>query len=340
MQIIVLSLTHANIHLGSNIRDIVVKAGGPDDRRELARMVRFPRAEAEGNTIRVEANEKIADKIVAAIQAIVDNLDNQTTEVMEVAPEQHSKLIGRGGNIRTAIENQFQISLDIPRQSVTGHERSQVKISGLPANVEKAKEHISELTKQEAKQNATVQVPLKFHHIIAGERGQFFRNLKNTHKVSVGHGGQQPPARSEALPARKADGAMPLITDDASPESSISWTVHNLHENSPEGEVPWILTGPSAEDVAKAQKKIETALAEAGKQDTTGFLILPDAQRSYRLVVGPGGAEINRIRKATSTSINVPNRDSDQEAIEITGSKAGVEEAKDIILGIVNGNRA
>ncbi|GAB7355192.1 hypothetical protein MBLNU459_g5749t1 [Dothideomycetes sp. NU459] len=326
---------------GSNIRDIVVKAGGPDDRRELARMVRFPReAESEGSTtIRIEASESIADKIVAAIQAIVDNLENQTTEIVEVAPEKHSKLIGRGGDVRKKIEAQFNIQLDIPRQSVTGPDRAKVKVIGTPENVFKAKEHILAITKDEVKEGATVEVPIKYHHIIAGERGQFFRNLRNDHKVQVDHSGQRPPARPEALSARKAGGAMPLITDDTSAEN-ISWTVHDLHSDAPEGTIPWVLSGPSAEDVAKAQKRVEAALAEAGKQNTTGFLILPDAQRSYRLVVGPGGAEINRIRKATNTKINVPNKDSNDEAIEISGSAEGVEEAKDIILGIVNGSRS
>lgn len=302
-------------------------------------MVRFPRAEAEGNTIRVEANEGIADKIVAAIKAIVDDLENQTTEVIEVAPEKHSKLIGRGGNVRTAIEAQYQIKLDIPRQTVTGPERSQVKITGLPSNVEKAKEHISELTKEDAKHSATVQIPIKYHHTIAGERGQFFRNLRDN-KVTVDHAGQRAPARPEPFSARKADGALPLITDDQDGAESVSWATHSLHDGAPDGDIAWVLSGPTPEAVTKAQKKVETALADASKKDTIGFLILPDAQRSYRLIVGPGGAEVNRIRSKTSCQIDIPNRDSNKEAIEIIGSKTGVEEAKQIILDIVNGNRA
>lgn len=300
-------------------------------------MVRFPRAEAEGNTIRVEATEDVANSIVEAIQKLVSDLDSQTTEVVEVAPEKHSKLIGRGGDIRKKIESDFSVQLDIPRQSVTGPERSKVKVSGLPSNVEKAKEHILALTKDQ--EGATVNVPLKFHHVIS-DNGQFFRRLRSDHKVTVDHAGQKPPAKPEQLSARKAGNAMPLITDDTgagASDDNISWTLHDLHSDSPSGDIPWVLSGADAEAVAKARARLENALKEAEKTNATGYLILPDP-KSYRLVVGPGGAEINRIRKQTGTKIQVPKQGEAQEAIEITGSKDGVLEAKDIILGIVGGN--
>ena len=327
----------ANQYTGANIRDLVVKAGGPDDRQKLARMVRFPRADSEGNTIRVEANEAIADKIVEAIQKLVSDLDSQTTNIVDIAPEKHSKLIGRGGDVRRKIESQFNVSLDIPRQSVTGPERSRVKLSGQPSDVEKAKEHILSLTKDQ--EGATVNIPLKYHHVIS-DNGQFFRRLRSDHRVTVDPAGQKPPSKPEALSARKAANAMPLITDDASAGASsenISWTLHDLHADAPEGDIPWVLSGNDADAIAKARARLEKALEEASKTNATGYLILPDP-KSYRLVVGPGGSEINRIRKQTGTKIQVPKQGEAQEAIEITGEKSGVEEAKDIILGIVGGN--
>ncbi|KAL1306230.1 hypothetical protein AAFC00_004321 [Neodothiora populina] len=319
---------------GANIRDLVVKAGGPDDRQKLARMVRFPRAETEGNTIRVEATEDVANNIVAAIEKLVSDLESQTTEIVEIAPEKHSKLIGRGGDVRKKIESDFSVSLDIPRQSVTGPERSKVKISGLPGNVEKAKEHVLSLTKDQ--EGATVNVPIKYHHVIA-DNGQFFRRLRSDHKVTVDHAGQKPPPKPEQLSARKASSSMPLITDDATggaSDENVSWTLHDLFADALSGEIPWVLSGADADSVEKARARLEKALAEAEKTNATGYLILPDP-KSYRLVVGPGGSEINRIRKQTGTKIQVPKQGEAQEAIEITGSKDGVLEAKDIILGIV-----
>ncbi|KAI4735409.1 hypothetical protein E4T50_14070 [Aureobasidium sp. EXF-12298] len=321
---------------GANIRNIVVKAGGPDDRQKLARMVRFPRAEAEGNTIRVEANQAIADKIIEAIQAQVSELESQTTQIIEISPEKHPKLIGRGGDIRKKIESEFGIQLDIPKQSVTGPERSRVKLVGRAENIEKAKEHIETLTKDA--ESTDIQVPLKFHHAIA-DNGQFFRRLRSDLKVSVDHKGERPPQRPEALSTRKAGSGMPLITDDATAGASddnVSWVVHNLHESAPEGNITWALSGASTESLEKASARVKKALADAQKLTHAGFLVLPDPS-SYRRVVGPQGSTINDIRAKTGTKIQVPKAQSGDEAIEITGTQDGVENAKEMILNAIQG---
>jgi polyribonucleotide nucleotidyltransferase len=131
---------------------------------------------------------------------------------------------------------------------------------------------------------------------------------------------------------------MPLITDDpAAAASSHSWESHDLNGSSEDGEIPWVLSGASPEAVASARSKLEKAIEDAQKQNTIGFLILPDP-RAYRHVIGPGGSEINRIRKKTGTKIQVPRDQQAGEAIEIVGSKEGVEDARDVILEIVRNN--
>ena len=129
---------------------------------------------------------------------------------------------------------------------------------------------------------------------------------------------------------------MPLITDDPSSEGSgqHQWETHSLHSSTEDGEIPWVLSGPSPEALASARAKLERAVDEAGKQDTVGFLILPDP-RAYRHVIGPAGSEINRIRKQTGTTIQVPRAGEGGEAIEIMGGSEGVEEARRIILEVV-----
>ena len=129
---------------------------------------------------------------------------------------------------------------------------------------------------------------------------------------------------------------MPLITDEPSSDGTSGqhqWETHSLHSSTEDGEIPWVLSGPSPEALASARAKLERAVEEAGKQDTVGFLILPDP-RTYRHVVGPAGSEINRIRRQTGTKIQVP-RAGEGEAIEITGGAEGVEEARRIILETV-----
>ena len=325
-------MNSANNNIGSNLRNIITQAGGPDDARLHNRMVRFPKNEADGNAIRVEGQKAIVDKICASIEAMVDEQDSQVNDIAEVKPEKHRLLIGRGGEARRQLEQEFGVSINVPRQSETGPQRSQVRISGQPDNVEKARAHILEMTKD--MEGETVPVPRRFHHSIA-DNGQFFRQLRNNHKVTVDHAGQRPPPKPSApAPSRANGSSMPLITDDpAASANSHSWEIHDLHASSEEGEIPWVLSGPSTEAISAARAKLDKALEEAGKQDTMGFLILPDP-RAYKHVIGPGGSEINRIRKSTGTKIQVPRDQSKGEAIEISGDKSGVEEARDLILEI------
>ena len=321
---------------GANLRNIIVQAGGPEEQRLHNRMVRFPKTDAEGNDIRVEGQKAVVDKICAAIEALVVDQESQTNDIAEVKPDKHRLLIGRGGETRRQLEQQFNVSINIPRQSETGPQRSQVRISGQPANVEKAKEHILEITKDQEGQ--TISVPRRLHHAVA-DNGQFFRRLKTDHKVTVDHNGQRPPPKpTTPTPSRANGGAMPLITDDPSVSAtSHSWEEHSLNAAAEEGDIPWILSGPSPESITTAHAKLDRALEEATKQDTMGFLILPDP-RAYRHVIGPGGSEINRIRKKTGTKIQVPRDQNKGEAIEITGAQAGVQEARDIILEVVANN--
>jgi polyribonucleotide nucleotidyltransferase len=296
-------------------------------------MVRFPKTDAEGSSIRVEGQKSVVDKICAAIESRAAEQESQKIEVLDIKPEKHRLLIGRGGETRRNLEQQFNVQINVPRQSETGPQRSQVRISGQPEDVSKAKEKVLEITKDQ--EGVTLSVPRRFHHAVS-DNGQFFRRLRNDHKVLVDHNGQRPPPKpTTPAPSRANGGSMPLITDDpAANSSNHSWEQHDLHASAEEGEIPWVLSGPSAEAVQAARAKLEAALEEAQKQDTIGYLILPDP-RAYRHVIGPGGSEINRIRKKTGTKIQVPRDQNKGEAVEIQGSKIGVQQARDIILEIV-----
>ncbi|KAI4274615.1 MAG: hypothetical protein LQ337_003809 [Flavoplaca oasis] len=317
---------------GSNIRNIVLAAGGSDDRRDLARMVRFPRPESVENTIQIEGNKSVVEKIVAAITTFVKERENQATEFLDIAPEKHRLLIGRGGETRRALESQFHVSIDIPRMSQEGPARSRVKLVGEPGDLESAKAHILELVREE--EGITIQVPRRFHHAIS-DNGQFFRRLRNDHKVTVDHDGQQPPARPSggSRGRQNNDRALPLITDQPENIKGHTWEIVNNDEHEAEsGDIPWVLRGPR-DNISKAQNALQRALEQACSQgqSSVGYLVLPDP-RTYRLIIGQGGSQINTIRRQTGCKITVPRDQAKGEAIEIVGSKDGIEQAKDIIL--------
>jgi rRNA processing protein Krr1/Pno1 len=281
----------------------------------------------------------MVNKIIAAIQAQVKEKADQVTQFAEVPTEKHRMLIGRGGETRRNLESKFNVSVDIPKQGATGPSASQVKITGLPTDVESAKAHIQDLIKEQ--EGETIQVPRKYHNVIS-DGGQFFRKMRNEHKVTVDHAGQQPPPRPAGgnnARGRVNGGATPLITDDPSSDTH-SWELVDNSAGAYEGSdgdspIPWILRG-SPENVSKARATLEAALASAQKPSWTGYLVLPDP-KTHRHIIGPGGSQINSIRKKTGTKVQVPRNQGEGEAVEIVGTKEGVEEAKEIILDVIRG---
>ncbi|GAB0137399.1 putative RNA binding effector protein [Epichloe bromicola] len=311
---------------GANLKEIVVGAGGSDDRRELARTIQFPKQEADGNTIKVEGRTEVVEKIIKRIQEIVAERDSQVTEVIEVPIENHRSLIGRGGDTKRQMETKFSVSIDVPRQ---GDGKTGVKVTGRPENVSQVKEHIASLVKQQ--QGESIQIPRSAHHAVSNN-GQLFRQLRNNHQVTVDHAGQAIPSRPDSS-ARANTGSLPLITDDAeSTADAHSWKVVQT-VSTEEGDIPWVLRG-TPENVQKAKDIIQKALEQANKTDSTGYLILPDP-KTYRHVIGPNGSKVNSIRQQSNCRIQVPRDQARDEAIEIVGTKEGVEKAKNLILAAV-----
>ncbi|KAJ5221153.1 K Homology domain type 1 [Penicillium citrinum] len=316
---------------GANIRKIVVDAGGPND-GSAARMVRFPRPDSTESTIRLEGNGKIVESIITAIEEFVKEREDQVTETLDIPTTQHRLLIGRGGETRRGIESKFNVTMDIPKQ---GSGRTDIKLKGPSNAVAEAKEHVQGMLKEQHAE--TTDVPSHLHHIIA-DNGAIFRRLRNDYQVTVDHAGKPVPTNRAADETRTvANGSsLPLITDDADAASDAhSWNVID-NAQSADADVtpfPWVLTG-SPENVAKARAAIAKAIDSAQQQSATGYLILPDP-KTYRFVVGQGGSQINAIRKKTGCRINVPKDQARGEAIEIRGSSAGLEEAKDMILEAV-----
>lgn len=307
-----------------------MKAGGSDDRRELSRTIQFPSQDSSGNSIKVEGRKAVVEAIVAQIEAFVNERASQISSVVDVPRDKHRALIGRGGETRRQMEAQFAVTVDIPRQ---GEDRTDIKVTGLPANVEKAKEHIQSLVREQ--HSVTVQVPRRVHHAVSNN-GQFFRRMRNENHVTIDHAGQAIPPRptgpTTATPVN-GSGAVPLITDDEEAAAGAhSWSV--VEATSEEaGEIPWVLHG-APENVDKAQRALAKAIEQQGQGGATGYLLLPDP-RVFRYIVGHAGKKIESIRKQSGCRIHVPQGRAGNEPIEVVGSKDGVEVAKDLILAAV-----
>lgn len=330
-------------HTGDNIRQIVIQAGGSGDSRELNRMVQIPKADSSSNDIRVEGAPSIVEAIIAAIQKFALDRDSQVTETIEVPPGRHGAIIGRGGETRKAIESDHNITMQIPATTVTGPARSQIKLSGAPEDVAKAKERILSMTKES--EGVTIDMPHHLHHAVADTNGNIFQQLRRDLRVNIDHAGQQKPTRP-APPAKTKQAAqanMPLITDEGNSSSSAAqdpqkdhtFDIVDLAPTATSSEtIPWILRGPDSAAVQRAREQIEAAMA-AAQEGVTGYLVLPDP-KTYRYVIGQGGSTVNTIRRETGARIDVPKAGAGAGgAIEIGGTRSQVEAAKEMILGAV-----
>ena len=313
---------------GSNIRKIVLEAGGPENN---TRAVQFPKNDGpDSNEVVVRGPKDVVDKICAALSSIAATKENQVTEVVDVPTTSHSQLIGTGGEIRKRLEAEFGVSINVPRRNSgeTG-----VKITGPASEVSKAVDHISKLTK--AKPEHRIEIPKSLHHTVSNN-GRLFANLRNQN-VIVSHDGVRAPPKPEsgASTPRTTNGNAPLITDD--PADAFAW---NIITTGPlagdEDVIPWILRGDTDDALAAARKKVEAALEKASQPSTTGYLILSDP-KLHRHVVGKGGSKVNEIREKTGCVIQVPpNKPGNaSEAILIVGDRDACEEAKDLILEAV-----
>lgn len=319
--------------LGSNIQGIVAKAGAPGSSAEH---VRFPRQGEESDGLTVKGSPDVVEKILASIQAFVDEKESQISDTIDVPVNQHRELIGANGSTRKKLEEEYGVVLNVPRQ---GSGQTAVKITGHPERVAKAKEHISRITSKA--QGETIMVPRAYHHAVA-KNGSLFRELSRD-GIRIDHNGQKPPPKpkeaSRAARTRATNGDMPLITDQPGDEA-YAWDIISNQDaaNLEPGEIPWVIYGgrdASEEAIANAKRKIETLLQKASEPKHTGYLILPDP-RLHRHIIGQGGSTINSIRKASGCDIQVPNKNAgkgeDGEAITITGTEPGVLSARDLIL--------
>ena len=311
---------------------MVLAAGGPTEEREQNRVIKVPKADSGETAIRIEGHKAVVDKIVAEIERIVLERNNQISDTVDVPPEKHRVLIGPRGETRRKLEAELGVSIDVPKESVQGPARAQIKLIGTPDKIEAAKTHITKMF--QVAEGQTLQVPCSLHHAIS-DNGRFFVRLRNDHSVTIDHAGQQPPPKTMGT-STNSNEPLPLITDDEPGNQGHSWSIQEGRPGSDaKGSIPWILRG-SPDNIAKAQTLIQKALENAKTPTATGYLVLSDPS-TYRLVIGSGGSQINSIRKQTGCKINVPRSQEPGQAIEITGTKEGVEKARDIILEIVQG---
>lgn len=111
--------------------------------------IQVPESKGQGEVsdiITVTGYEKNANEAKEAILNIVKEFEEQVTEELEIDNRIHSRLIGGRGMAIRKVMNQFKVDIRFPKSNANGEANPNlVTITGMPENVEEAKEHLLEL---------------------------------------------------------------------------------------------------------------------------------------------------------------------------------------------------
>ncbi|KAM0748974.1 hypothetical protein T439DRAFT_58756 [Meredithblackwellia eburnea MCA 4105] len=329
---------------GSNIREIITKAGGPTDARASANAVRFPRPgdEASGNTVVITAPSAIAAKIKAALEKEVASLQSRVVWGVVVPHTLHASVIGKGASALQELQRKHTVKIIMPGWNdyptageIANPEDCQdapagdvVKLIGPRESVVAAAADLSGRPNQ-ASASRTISVPRKFHAKIA-QGGRFFRSLPTGTRVT--HQGVKPPSSSVKTrkPASNGASAARIDDDSTSTDSEVHFELLPLVEEGQEedGEIPWVIESASKEDADKIYADIERQLSQATTSTHIGWVTVP--RGTMPRIVGRGGAGLEKLR-AGGVEVEVVGR-KDANQLTLIGTPAAIEAAHKAIV--------
>lgn len=310
---------------GSKMKEIIANAGGADlSGPKYYRLMAMPSEGSKSDEIVCQGDKRIVSKVIEQVKALVAEKEASVTEAYDLSKEKHGRLVGPGGSVRHALEDEFKVSIAIPRSS---DKSSVIKLTGLPENIAKLKPKLDELTKDDWK--VELEVPEKYH-ILVSERGGIFKKLKTELNVEVVHGNQT--KRTSKL----TNASIPVPPEDAfgGEDEATKLTVSLVESSEKDETIPWRLVG-SEENTASAAALINERLQLAKDADSRGW-IFSNNPVLFSKVVGPQGARISQIRKEFNVFIIVPRKgDKHEQFIYLVGKQDAIEKALKKIIKLL-----
>lgn len=302
---------------GSVMRDIISKAGGDDlSRYQYARLLTIPNEGSESDEVVCQGDKRIVDSIVSQIKDIVAIKEASVTEEYELAKEKQKLIVGPGGSIRLALQDEFNVQIRVPRPNDAS---TTVTLFGLPEDIAKLKVKIDEITKDNW--NEEILIPEAYHSLVS-DRGAFFKTLRSEYNVEVAHG------NSTRKASNLSNSAIPQPPADASDESAATkFTIGEIPGSAKEGEIPWRLIGEAAA-TSKAATVIAEQLARAKAVTNAAWFYSKTPLAHFPRIVGPQGRNINAIRKQSGAFITVPRvSEKNNNYIYLVGTEESLQKA-------------
>ncbi|SNX84541.1 related to SCP160 - involved in control of mitotic chromsome transmission [Melanopsichium pennsylvanicum] len=332
---------------GSNIRDLIIKAGGPEDAKASSQYVQFPRRnEKNSSTVTVRGPASLAKAIRDELQKAAEVLASRVVYGVVVAPQAQRMLIGRGGSRQSELQTEYSVRLVFPgwkeyastgepinKDGIAGGDDSTiVKIVGAE---DRCKALAEEIKSSFASASESIDVPSGVHARIATP--QFFRQLRSDFGVSVDtpRGAASASALTSATAAKISTSAAGARIDDDETAEENEFEIEELSSAFGTDVISWTLTGKDEASLQKAVKRIRTSIKEADIASHEGKLwVSPSA---VPRIIGRGGSGLMNIQKESGAAVEIP-RDAGGLCI-IRGSKDAVLHAKELLENVASSNR-
>lgn len=307
---------------GARLREIISNAGGDSvPRQKYNRLLNVPNEGSESDEVQSSGEKQIVDKIVAQVEEFVKSLEASIEEVYDLAKEKHKLIVGPQGSIRQLLEKEYDVFINIPRPQ---DNLTEIKLKGLPENIEKAKAKIDDLTKD----NWTHSIDVPGHlHALVTEKGGIFKTLKADYNVEISHGNMT--RKASKLSGR----SIPAPPEEAlaNDEEKTKFTTALLEGDEADVVIPWRFIGDE-EATAKATKFVEELLEKAKNATHQGWFYCRKNTTMFPRLVGPQGRNLKKIREETGTFITVPRENHPfPNYVYVVGSEEGMKKAEEAL---------
>lgn len=99
---------------GANLREIITRAGAPEEAKSHAQYVKFPRASEPSDQVTVRGPKALAQQIADELEKEAKRLADRVVYGAAAPPSMHRQLISRGGTRQSDWQTRHQVSVVVP----------------------------------------------------------------------------------------------------------------------------------------------------------------------------------------------------------------------------------
>jgi len=331
---------------GRTLQDILAETGCA---------VELPRPDALSETVIIRG---LPDKIGAALNAVYNKANSVVIKKIRAPKWLHRYIIGKKGESIRALNEKY------PKVQIDFLESEEIQCTGPPEETDPLLDVLSKKVEELESELAVCEVTIdrKYFPEIIGKSGKIINKMREDYKVQI-----QIPDKESADGSIKIEGpkagveaaTKELQAKGAKLENERKKDIiipHKFHKN---------IIGQKGENIKQirqefpavnitfpeASKKSDIVVLKGPKDDvekcfkrlkkTTDGLVeksfrlqVPILKQYHKNIIGKGGANIKKIREETSTQIDMPSENSNDDVITVIGKKADCEKARAMIRAI------